>query len=281
LHRVKFLYQEDILKKILLLFIFVLLSGCGNTTVSTGPSVGLGPIKIGLRLNSKGEFILDGKASIPIILDEDLGAGLNWDITFSTVLNKMAGKSNYLVILWQDENGDIREQDFLIGQPFDITFEHDQWVRRISRAGDGNIVVNVEKQLMASIDSSPSSSAGMPVTNPTLPNPESFIRQYYQMITNGNYQQAWNMLSDHFKKTYNSSGYQPYADWWSTVSKIGVLSVTINSQDSNSAHLEAELSYTYTNGQVDTYDLMGYYLVFDTSSENWLIDDAKLISGTK
>src|SRR5574341_785840 len=131
------------------LLLLAILSGCGSTTESTGPSVHIGNVvQIGLHLNSKGEFVLDGQASVPLTpMDELVGA--SWDFAFETVLNKAKHKSNYLIVLWQDANGNIMEDDYPIGQPFQINFEHDQWVRRIERIGDGNIIVSVEKQAMA------------------------------------------------------------------------------------------------------------------------------------
>ena len=131
------------------LLFLIFLAGCGSTTVSTGPSVHVGNVaQIGLHLNTKGEFVIDGQVSIPLTPpDEPVGA--SWDIAFETVLNKAQQESNYLIVLWDDGKGNIIENDYSIGQPFDITFEHDQWVREIKRAGNGNIIVSVEKQAMA------------------------------------------------------------------------------------------------------------------------------------
>ncbi len=131
---------------ILSTLILCLLSSCGQTTVSSGPSVSLGPVEVGLYLNSNGEFELDTTISIPIVPTKELGAGISWDIAFSTVLNEASDKENYLIVLWQDEDDSIREQDFSINRPFEINFEHDQWVRKIQRLDNGSIVVFVEKQ---------------------------------------------------------------------------------------------------------------------------------------
>jgi hypothetical protein len=124
-----------------------LLSACGtNTTYYTGPSVDVADvIQVSMHLNSRGEFVVGGQVSVPLARAENLG-GISWDFGFETVLNQAAEKSNYLIILWQDGSGDIREDDYAIGQPFKITFEHDQWVERIEHAGQGNIIVSVEKQ---------------------------------------------------------------------------------------------------------------------------------------
>jgi len=159
-------------KKIFYVFIlsFALVS-CGTpptrTTFSTGPSVGLGPISIGLSIDSNGQVELNRSLSIPLLADKDLGAGLNWDITFSTVLREASAKNDYLIVLWQDENGSTHEQDFPIGQPFEVNFEHDQWVRKIQRMDNGSIVVFVEKQkLVQEMSSSNSQSNNLQSSEP-------------------------------------------------------------------------------------------------------------------
>jgi hypothetical protein len=111
--------------------------------------------------------------------------------------------------------------------------------------------------------------------------PTKIIHEYYSNISSGNYQKSWSFLSKHFKDTYNSSGYQPYADWWCKVRDVEVLSANVENQDSNSAQLSVELKYYYQNGQIDTYDLMSFTLVTDSSNDSWLINDAHLIKGTR
>jgi hypothetical protein len=139
----KFL-EEEILKKVPLIFLVISLIVCGCTSVKSGPVLGAGPIQVGLFLNSTGELEIETTVSIPVVEDKDLGFGLNWDTTFSTIINQMTDKTNYLVVLWESENGDIHEQDYPIGQSFEVTFEHDQWVSKIQHIQGGNIVVFVE-----------------------------------------------------------------------------------------------------------------------------------------
>lgn len=123
------------------LLILVILSACAGTTVETGPSVDLGLVQVNLHLNNERQLVANGEISVPIALGV-----VNWDFAFSTVLIDSESKSNYLIVIWDDGSGEFMESDFPIGQPFTITFENDQWVRRIEHAGDGNIVVGVEIQ---------------------------------------------------------------------------------------------------------------------------------------
>jgi hypothetical protein len=149
------------------LLLVVLLSACGRTTGSTGPSLDLQVVQVGLHLNSDGEFVLDGSVSVPLTPIIPV-PGLQWDVAFETVLNETKNtKTNYLVILWQEPDGQVYEQDYPIGQPFKITFEHDQWVRDISHdTASGNIVVFVEKQKLAA---QPLSQNPTPLPVPTMP----------------------------------------------------------------------------------------------------------------
>lgn len=55
-------------------------------------------------------------------------------------------KTNTLFILYE-EDGRVLRQMYDIGQPFEITFAHDQWVRSIENDGRGNTVVFVEKRV--------------------------------------------------------------------------------------------------------------------------------------
>lgn len=130
----------------------ILMSACGtNTTYYTGPSVNVADvIQVSLHLNSQGEFVVGGQVSVPLANAANLGS-VSWDFGFETVLNQATEKSNYLIILWQDEDGDIREDDYSIGQPFKITFEHDQWVQRIEHTQQGNIILSVQKQAIPTV----------------------------------------------------------------------------------------------------------------------------------
>lgn len=142
------------------LFYFVLscvIAGCGSTKVSTGPSGGIGPLEVGLHLNSDGELEAETTISIPIVANKDMGAGINWDITFTRVLNEAQNMDHYLIVLW-DENGSTKKKEFPIGQPFEINFEYDQWVRKIKHLDNGTIIVFVEKQELVQAEQSPPES---------------------------------------------------------------------------------------------------------------------------
>ena len=114
-----------------------------------------------------------------------------------------------------------------------------------------------------------------------LATPEEFIHNYYATINAQNYQKSWSMLSAYFKQKHNSTGFQPYVDWWKTIQEVKVLSTHIESWGQYSATLSVELSYYYQNGKVDTYDLMRFKVIWDDNTNQWLIDDAELVRGTR
>lgn len=62
---------------------------------------------------------------------------------------------------------------------------------------------------------------------------EDFINIYYTLVDDGRTDETWGMLTDEFKARFNSSGYQPYTEWWSSVEWTKVSNITITSQDGN------------------------------------------------
>lgn len=117
-----------------------------NTVVSTGPRLDLEYASIGVTLNSNGEFVFTGGISVPLIKKGDVG--LVWDLAFETVLNEAHEAENHLFILWESEDRIVHEEEYLVGQPFRVIFQEEDWVREITSTNSGSIVVFVEKQDM-------------------------------------------------------------------------------------------------------------------------------------
>ncbi len=126
-----------------------------------------------------------------------------------------------------------------------------------------------------------SATVTIPPVQQVRPSATEGLKHYFSYISAGNYQKGWGLLTDHFISKNNNTGYQPYADWWSTVDRVSVDSVSVDYETSYEAHLIAELSYYFTNGKVDTYDLMEYFMVYAESVGTWMIDDAALLRGTR
>jgi len=268
----------------------VLLSGCGSKTVGfTGPALNAGPVTLSAYINTDGEVTLNGTYS----LGAPAKVGPSWDVGFQTTLNQATSKKFTLFILYRDSNGDIIQQECDVNQPFEIDFNNDQWVKKIQHDGNGNIIVSVEPNpLSAAVpaaNDAPAASAPIIESAPPITaqvpsnysNPDETIKRYYQAISDGDYATSWSMLTQSFKNKYNNSGYGPYREWWSTLSRVEILSITDQSVDSQSSYLVVELAYYYKNGQVDTYDQMGFSLIGDNTANDWKINDAVLLKGTR
>jgi hypothetical protein len=112
-----------------------------------------------------------------------------------------------------------------------------------------------------------------PAVIPTQsPVPEEFVRQYFQLIEQRDYSQTWAMLSDHYRQQNNSTGYQPYVNFWNTIQSMSIGNVQPISQDPQSARLQAQLTFHFTGGKTSTQTIT-FSLVSDAASGSWLIDD--------
>ena len=140
--------------------LLVFLSGCNlkeeGITVSTGPEIDiLNVVDVGLNVDNNGEIVLEGGVSIPTPIHTEI-FDVNWNIGFEKVLKEAADKTYFLYVVWENENGTVNEI-YDIRQPFQITFERKDWVKKIARAGDNSIVVAIEKQeLLAEVSWQPS-----------------------------------------------------------------------------------------------------------------------------
>jgi hypothetical protein len=108
---------------------------------------------------------------------------------------------------------------------------------------------------------------------PTLaPAPQEFLRQYFQLIEQRAYSQTWAMLTAHYRQAHNSTGYQPYVDFWNTVATVRIVNPQTVSQNQQSAKLQTQVSFIFTNGKSSTQTIT-FSLVSDASTGSWLIDD--------
>jgi hypothetical protein len=102
--------------------------------------------------------------------------------------------------------------------------------------------------------------------------PEDFVRQYFQLIEQRAYSQTWALLTTHYRQAHNSTGYQPYVDFWDTVQSVTITNVQPESQNQQSARFQAQVSFIFTNGKSSTQTIT-FSLVADAASGSWLIDD--------
>jgi hypothetical protein len=89
------------------------------------------------------------------------------------------------------------------------------------------------------------------------------------------------MLSPHFKETYNKTGYGSYSEWWRKIKTVNILSLDVKSHSISEALINVELSYYFINGQVDTYDLLEFIIIYDSTGSRWLFYGQKLLKGSR
>jgi len=139
--------MDKMLKTVVFLFISasMALAGCSSrTTTKQGPSINAGPVTISATINDYGEVTLSGSYQYALVGNDVVGAGIQ--VEFQDTLNAAQQKSNTLYILYKDAQGQVHRQEYDINQPFDITFTNQQWVQKIQRDDNGNVVVYVQVQ---------------------------------------------------------------------------------------------------------------------------------------
>jgi len=102
--------------------------------------------------------------------------------------------------------------------------------------------------------------------------PVQFIQDYFMLLNNRQYQDAWSRLSSKFKQNLaNIGGYDGYVSYWDTVLNTEIKLAEILSRSDSEVYVKTEVIYHYKAG----YDITGhttYKLVKDLSSSSWLID---------
>jgi serine/threonine-protein kinase len=127
----------------------------------------------------------------------------------------------------------------------------------------------------------------LPTPSPTTPpqvdriSPEKFVENYYTTINSGEFESAWNQLSPSFQsnKSIHPKGYLSYIDWWGgTVQQIEIEQVSLQKVGSQAATVDAQLTYLLKNGKQSSASVR-FSLVWDATSNRWLVGDAQRIRG--
>lgn len=108
--------------------------------------------------------------------------------------------------------------------------------------------------------------------------PDEFIRYYYAEISNHNYHQTWQLLSNHFKQVHhccNADGsyqYEPYANYWDTFSNVQVTDTSTLEQNASAATIVTKIHYLRSDGR-DGETSITFDLIFEDSG--WQIDEQR------
>jgi hypothetical protein len=159
--------------------LLLLLAACGpGPVIPPTPTITPGPVTITAGINSDGQTTLSG-ADFQLVGTKGLGVGW-WELGFAATLYTAKEKQNTLFVLYQAGNGEVVQQEFAIGRPFDIHFNPVQWVKKLERDANGNAVIYVVPTPGASTQTAASSTAttvspfptaGLPTPTAELPVP--------------------------------------------------------------------------------------------------------------
>jgi hypothetical protein len=105
--------------------------------------------------------------------------------------------------------------------------------------------------------------------------PISFINEYFSLINERRYDDAWARLSNKFKENFTNrtdgGGYNEYVEYWNTVNKVEIAFIELQSQNDTEAIVYAEILFNYKTGNTETGHVK-YKLVKDTTGKSWLFD---------
>ena len=104
--------------------------------------------------------------------------------------------------------------------------------------------------------------------------PVEFIRSYYQLVSEGKYEDSFSLLSQDFRNRNHGptdGGYQGYVDWWNSVRSVELLSFYTEFSDTHSAKVETAIHYVLKNGD-DYQDTVFFQLTRSSAESTWLID---------
>lgn len=108
---------------------------------------------------------------------------------------------------------------------------------------------------------------------------DRFIRDYYTMINNRQYNQSWSMLSDDFITKSNKEekfDFNSYTEYWDSIEQVNVESVEIQNQDTDVSTIFVTLRYDKKDGIVVYQDLY-FNLIINNTKDNWLINQTHVI----
>ena len=108
---------------------------------------------------------------------------------------------------------------------------------------------------------------------------ESAIYEYFQLLNQDLYGEAWSRLTPRFQQVFSSGSFANYQAFWQTVDKVAVVeavALSVNSE-ANSAIVLVRLRFFQSGYDWDrSYE---YKLLRDPVTRFWKIDSTTLISG--
>lgn len=102
---------------------------------------------------------------------------------------------------------------------------------------------------------------------------EQTLRDYYSAINSRQYQTAWNQLSIQHQNNTKShpNGLNSFTEWWEQVTQVEIQQLISQKTSNQTATVDSRLYYSMQSGRTISQSLR-YFLVWDTSSQKWLIN---------
>ncbi|MBK8985842.1 MAG: hypothetical protein IPM39_07125 [Chloroflexi bacterium] len=127
---------------IYVIVLFCTCVGCAGGTSFIAVEGDVGPVEVSLAVDSNGQISVQSAITIIQIGSEDfLGVSLKMGV--EKALNQAKGKSNFLILVWENDNG-IWQQQYNVGEAFKVKFSEQEWVREIYTLENGTILVEVD-----------------------------------------------------------------------------------------------------------------------------------------
>lgn len=103
------------------------------------------------------------------------------------------------------------------------------------------------------------------------------IQNYYALINQSKYEEAWTYLSPDFQaKIEEKGGYKAYSEWWSTIDAVSVKNLEIVEGAEDQVHIDANLKY-FRQENKDFTHVLRLSLIWDSQNNRWAINSSEII----
>ncbi|MFN5857178.1 MAG: serine/threonine protein kinase [Pseudanabaenaceae cyanobacterium] len=107
-----------------------------------------------------------------------------------------------------------------------------------------------------------------------LKSPDTFIRNYYDLVNSRQYTEAWASLSPEFQQG-QARGYKSFTEWWNSIDKVNVIESRVVNMQNGTAIVD--VSVLYFNPDPTPPENMRLSLKWDSNRNNWVIDGTELM----
>ncbi len=104
-----------------------------------------------------------------------------------------------------------------------------------------------------------------------IPDPEDFIRYYFDAITTQrNYEYLWSLQTDNFHREASKNSFNDYVTYWETVDDVTINSIDVYDQSAYSVRCRVKMNF-YKNNESIPVDLP-FFLTYDDMKNSWIFD---------